>query len=509
MRLAEQWGETKPTAPGPPGRLGYLALLSVLVLASPATAQEPYVVGGEDDPSVAKEKAPASVVHAKATLVGSLQYSDRFAVGRVVLSPDGQEVVAVTRASHSGLKAWETATGTKLQLPPTPDTVDAMAYSHDMSLLAVSARRDPMARGSQGGLFLYDMGSGELLENVAGGEEATSMAFSPDDSMLLVANADGILSWTPRNHSASPRLFLDLREGADWVGFASDREVYVAANGGGLVLKVSFPGGEVLKSWRGSSSDGVVATCPDGSLVARSEGKELQLHRLQGGGGGIQRIDAGSRITALSWGASGDTLAAGTSSGKVLLYRLDGVGGLPVRSGRSSAKHSQHEAQQHEAGDIEPAEDSEQKRPSQDSTRSKRKSRVRPPRGLPPPRPIGPAKRAQVLPRFEVLILTQLEGDPRTSRSMEETLRSRTKKLDGCWYKALRRKQPVAGQLVLDLSVSPNGEGRSMSAPLKDSIGNTDLHLCLVDRLRGEVFGPGLGGAEIQLTVQLRVVSPP
>jgi len=488
---------------------GALALWSLLVLASPAPAQEPYVIGGEDDPRVPKQSAADSVVHAKATLVGTLQYSNQFAVERVALAPDGQEVAAVTRASHEGLKAWETATGTKLQLPPTPDTSGALAYSHDMGLLAVAARRNPLARGSQGGLFLYDMASGELLENVPGGEEATSMAFSPDNSVLLVASDDGILSWRPGKRSERAGLFLDLREGADWISFASQREVYVAANGGGLVLKVSYPDGEVLKSWRSNSSKGAVATSPDGSLVARSEGNILQLHRLHGGDSGIQAIDAGDRITALSWGASGTSLAAGTSSGKVLLYRLDGVRRLPVATGPARAESSAARSQQPGARVLRPPPERPNQQPAQSSAGPKRETRTPRTRGLAPPRPIGPSKRAQVVPRFEVLILRQIDGDPRTSRSMEEALRARTRKLDGCWYKALRKKQPVAGQLVLDLSVSPEGEGRSLSAPLKDTIGNRDLHLCLVDRLRGDVFGPGLGGAEIQLSLQLRVISPP
>jgi hypothetical protein len=91
---------------------------------------------------------------------------------------------------------------------------------------------------------------------------------------------------------------------------------------------------------------------------------------------------------------------------------------------------------------------------------------------------------------------------------MEKALRSRSRRLAGCWNKAMRKKQSVAGTLVLELGVSPVGEGRSMSAPLEDTIGNTDLHLCIVDRLRDELFGPGLGGAEIELSVGLRVITP-
>jgi hypothetical protein len=474
-------------------RLSAAALLSLaLALPTAARSQDPYVVGGEDDPRDDGKTGPDPVVHAPATLLRTLHYSDRFAVALVALSPDGQELAAVTRASREGLKAWETATGHKLQLPPTPNSVGALAYSHDMGLLAVSVRSDPLARDGQGGLFLYDMQNGRLIETTAGGEDAASLAFSPDGSLLLVAVVDGVLAWRPGASRAALQRFLVMREGADWVSFSSQQEAYVGAQGGGLVLRVRVDDGEVLQSWQATGGEDAVAISPDGSLVARGAGKVLEIHRLQGGRGGTQRIDTTEEISALAWGASGEFIAAGTNSGDILLYRLAGVPGLPSQARGSPAPRGSSSAASKEAIVVEPP---------RGSGGSRGKARPR------PPGPMLPGKRDQVIAEFRIRVLQQTDSDPRTAATMEKALRSRSRRLAGCWNKALRKKQRVAGSLVLELGVSPVGEGRSISAPLEDTIGNADLHLCIVDRLRDELFGPGLGGAEIELSVGLRVIT--
>jgi len=496
-------------------RLCAAALLSpAFVLAGAAWAQAPYVVGGEDDPRAEAKGRANQVVHAEATAIRTLHYSDRFAVQFVALSPDGQELAAVTRASREGLKAWETATGHKLQLPPTPDTVGALAYSHDMGLLAVSVRSDPLARDGQGGLFLYDMQNGRLLETTTGGEDAASLAFSPDGSLLLVAVADGVLAWRPAAQRGALQRFLVMREAAEWVSFSSNQEAYVGAQGGGLVLRVRVADSEVIQSWQGAGGEGAVAVSPDGSLVARGVGSVLEIHRLQGGGGGAQRIDTSEEISALAWAASGELVAAGTSSGDVQLYRLAGVPGLPSKARGSPAAHSSSArgsssaAARGEALVVEPPRRGESSRgaapPATGQRRGDRTGNTGPRR----PGPSLPGKRDQVIAEFRIRVLQQTDSDPRSPATMEKALRSRSRRLAGCWNKAMRKKQSVAGTLVLELGVSPVGEGRSMSAPLEDTIGNTDLHLCIVDRLRDELFGPGLGGAEIELSVGLRVITP-
>jgi len=485
-----------------------LLLLAVLLgLAKPARAQEPYIVGSEDDPRAGEVDTREQVVHARATLLRTLHYSDHFAVKQIALSPDGQELAAVTRASREGVKAWETATGLKLQLPPTPATVGAVAYSHDMGMIAVTVPSDLLDRDAQGGLFLYDMKSGRLIESIAGGEEARSLAFSPDGSMVMASDANGLLSWQLGEHQAELGRSVSVRGGADWLSFASDRSLYVGASGGGLVLEVSLPEEEIVKSWRGVDSKGSVAISPDGSLVARSEGSTLEIHRLRGGGDGVQSIEVKATISSLSWGASGGLLAAGTTNGDILLYSLEGVSGLPSQARGSPATKTRKKPRSDSVRVARPPRDS---RSSPERETGDKHLRGYWNRNT--PRPAGPAplgRREQVVAEFEIRIVEQNDSDPRTVKSMEKNLRSRSKKLAGCWNKALRKGQPVAGRLVLEMGISPLGEGRATSASTEDTIGNDDLHLCIVNRLRGELFGPGLDSAEIELTLRLRVVSPP
>jgi len=105
-----------------------------------------------------------------------------------------------------------------------------------------------------------------------------------------------------------------------------------------------------------------------------------------------------------------------------------------------------------------------------------------------------------------VLLLDQMGGDPRSGTSVEATLQKNIKRLEPCWKKQARAGKLGSGKLILELGVTPNGEGVAIDAPLQDDIGNAKMLECLSERLREPIFGSGLGSLQVELTIDLRLL---
>ena len=112
--------------------------------------------------------------------------------------------------------------------------------------------------------------------------------------------------------------------------------------------------------------------------------------------------------------------------------------------------------------------------------------------------------RVELVGEVGVFILDSFGNDPRSSKKLEKSLRGNIKKLEPCWKRESRKGNPVAGELILPMTVSAEGEGRSFGDPASDSIGNDKLLQCLQDKLRGSLFPPGLGSLEVELTLTVK-----
>ncbi len=476
-----------------------LLVLLGLVAIAPAWADQPYVVGSEDDPDAPKRDLGPRLVDL--TLLSAHEYSDRFAVEAVAVAPNGREVAAVSPIARTGPRAWEVETGRGLKLPPMPERSTAIAYDAAMRSVAVAVQEDILG-DRPAGVDVYDLDSGRTPPPLEGADDAADLAFSPDDRVLVAATATGVVAWDLGD--GRPVQVLDQRGGADSVSFLSANELMVSSGGGALLMRVSIGDGRVQESWEGR---GARAACvsPDGKFVAMGGDDAIRIVDLWGGGR-PQIVPTDVAISSLDWGSSGTVLAAGTSTGQVLIFDVRGAKGLSRDSGstrlgrgagdvRTSERRSVDLDRGREDRASNPFEPNRGRGGSGDGGGGGDPYRVEPP----------PEEAAEIVAEFKVLVLDTFGGDdPRTGRELEASLDANVKKLEGCWKREARKNNPATGELRISFGVSPEGEGRGFGAPVTDTIENDKLRACFQDKLRTAVFPPGIGTLDVELTMTLR-----
>lgn len=482
-----------------------------------AQADDVYIMGEDED--TGPDLGPQ---HTTVTKLRDHRYSERFSVERVTLAADGSEVVALTRASREGAKAWDLGTGRSRKLPPMSRDAATLAWSPAKDVLAVTVMADVLS-GMQAGIELLSMADGRSLGFLVGGETAKSLAFSPDGTKLAAATGDGVLIYElPGGRS---RLAVELGGGADAVSWVSPSQIMVATEAGARVMRTDLDG-NVQESWTGARSDGGVCFSPTGQyLVVGAEG-ELNIVELWGGGG-TQRVLLDGAVTSLAWSMNGRTLAAGTDIGKVHVFIVEGAAGIEYAR-EPAAGRGRGSASRNERDDRDDRDDRRDDRGRDDlgrDDRTARDDRGRDDRGG------GSNERDDGLitlrgddrtrdtsgggdnggggavdleASLSVLVLDSMSSDPRDGASMESSLNKSIKRLEPCWKRQARAGKLTAGKLVLELGVNANGEGVAVQTPLEDTFENDKLLSCLGERLRESLFGSGLGSMDVELTIELR-----
>lgn len=509
-------------------------LLCGLLLAPPAVADQPYIVGSDDDPDRPIEERDLGPRLVEVSLIRTHVYSERFAVESVAVAPNGREVAAISRVSREGPRAWEIESGRTLQLPPMPPGASALAYSPDVKFMAAAVREDVLG-DEPGGIDVYDLDSGRSPPPLRGGSEAHDVVFSPDGRVVVAAVADGVVAWDLQE--GRPVRVLDLPSGADSVAFTSADDLMVTVDGGRVLMRVSVSSGRTDESWEGR---GGTAACssPEGRLVAMGGVGVVRIFDLWEGGR-PQQIPVDGEVTALDWGSSGDVLAVGTKRGEVLVFSVRGTKPLPRDpgptrlGGGSSGGGSRRSDRDDRSGDDRGRDDrGRDDRGRDDRGRDGggddvgiglemgRADRSRGPFGgggtgtggdrggrddrgtSEPAREEAP--RVEIVAEVKLLLLSAVGTDPRTGAELESSLRDNLRKIELCWRREARKGADVAGELVLPMSISADGEGRSFGEPVSNTTGNSDLVECLEEKLRGSLFPPGLGSLEAELTLTLR-----
>ncbi len=438
--------------------------------------------------------------HARFTKLRDHKYSDRFSVERVALAADGSEIVALTRASREGPKSWDLGTGRSLDLPTLSRDAATIAWAPGKDLLAVSVRADVLS-GERAGVELVRVTDGSSAGFLEGGDSASALAFSPGGARLAAATGQGVLLWTlPRGRA---ELAVGLAGGADTVSWVSPSELMVSADGGAQLLRVSSSG-EILESWNGKRSSGPVSFSPTGQLVAVGDVNFIKVLDLWDGGG-TQRVPLKGTVNALGWSLSGQVLAAGTDEGLVHVFAVEGARGIDYTAGSSAGdgarrssvdtdrrpeREAQRETDPNDIYDLRAAADPLDRGGSRSSKSGDGGN---------------PFNSADVQADISVLLLDQMGGDPRSGKSVEAALQKNIKRLEPCWKKQARGGKLKSGKLILELGVTPNGEGVAIDAPLQDDVGSTKVVECLSERLREAIFGSGLGSLQVELTIDLRL----
>lgn len=517
------------------------AVVLVAALASfpamPKTGDGPYVVGSDDDPRLLPEGADPGPALAEFALLRSHTCSDRFAVESVAVSPDGTSVAAVSRVSRQGPMAWESSSGRPLALPPLAGNAAVLAWSHDGRQVAVAVRGDVLA-GDPGGVDLLDLESGRG-PRLAGGDEALDLAFSPDDRFLVAATPDGLIGWDVGGRE--PALLSRIPGGADMVAFVSPVEVMVGGGGGAVLLRISLEDGLVVDSWEGRAGRAACVS-PDGRLVAVGGTGEIRVLDLQAGGP-AQVVPLTGEVSALDWGEGGRILAAGTATGQALVFGTGGVGalaggtgpgrlaGLPqetdrgapragrdrqdrgdeppraggkAAAGRGEARGDEREAAGRTWGEPLGRDVSDDGAGSRDDPFERRRDDDDAVTARPAEEP-----KTEIVAAVEILVLGTFGNDPRTARDLERSLAENLRRLEPCWKREARKGADVTGKLILPMSVTAEGEGIGFGDPVREGFPSDKALRCTRERLRENLFPPGLGSMEIELTLVLDEVVVP
>jgi WD40 repeat protein/tRNA A-37 threonylcarbamoyl transferase component Bud32 len=106
-------------------------------------------------------------------------------------SPDGK---LLAWSAHTGeVPVWDVERGELLRLVHVPDRTFCVTFSSDGTLLAATTY-DTWDET----IYLFDVGSGELVRELRGPTQPALLEFLPDDSRIVSANWDGTLSlWHP------------------------------------------------------------------------------------------------------------------------------------------------------------------------------------------------------------------------------------------------------------------------------------------------------------------------
>ena len=487
--------------PADPRLLALLGLSIFLAPTAQAGSERVWRPGEEQVEEATPEPGPE---HVRFTKLRDHRYSERFAVERIALTADGSEIVALTRASREGPRSWDLGTGRSLELPTVSRDASTLAWAPGKDLIAVSVRADVLS-GERAGVNLVRVSDGTSAGFLDGGDSASALAFSPDGTQLAGATGAGVLIWTLPGGRAE--LAIDIPGGADTVSWISPSELMVSADGGARLLRASATG-EILESWNGKRSDGPVSFSPTGQLVAVGDVNFFKVLDLWDGGG-TQKVPVVGTVNSLAWALSGRALAAGTDEGLVHVFAVDGARGIDYTSGSSSAGGSRRATPRDDGAQDQRGDRAAPRRDDPDDIYDLRGAADPLDRGGSPTTTSGGGAagfgQAELEAEIGILLLDQMGGDPRSGASIEATLTKNIKRLEPCWKKQARAGKLGAGKLVLELGVTPNGEGVAINAPLQDDLGNEKLLECLGERLREPLFGSGLGSLQVELTIDLRL----
>jgi WD40 repeat protein len=241
----------------------------------------------------------------------------------LAFSPDGHTLAS--GAEDHTVKLWDVASGRELRTLSGSDQVTAVAFSPDGRVLAAGSGDDAKTfpRAGGGKISLWDVATGRELPTLRGHSAAvTSVAFSPDGSILASGGRDGAVKlWNLA--SGSELRTLGGSGQITSTAFSPDGRIVASASDKTIKLWDVASGDEVGTLGGHSELVTSVAFSPDGSILASaSEDKTIRLWDVAS----RHQVDTlnghSDRVTSVEFSPDGGILASGSRDGSVKLWDM-------------------------------------------------------------------------------------------------------------------------------------------------------------------------------------------
>lgn len=288
------------------------------------------------------------------TVVGAERacFSKASSIGRVAFSPDGKKVASTSsyhslRVNHrriiqdSSVELWDVATGLNREIHNTQDTIFAIAYSRDGSILAISSA------GLKGQTLLYDLRTDRVVTSVAG-EALPSLpfsncvAFSTDGSCMATTRGHDVVVWDTTTWRSRVTLTGHIRM-PNSVCFSPDTR-WIASGGDDDTARVWYMNTNNLKATLRGFHGHVdsVAFSPDSKLLAAGC-RDGTLHLFEPDSFDVLTVLKchGNVVRCVAFSSDGKLLATGSRDHTIKLWDVPSLAraksAAPIKPAREAA----------------------------------------------------------------------------------------------------------------------------------------------------------------------------
>lgn len=236
----------------------------------------------------------------------------------VAFSPDGHTVATWGQSSGHVVVLWDAQSGNQIRvLGQDGVSLGEAAFSPDSRLLVT----DAYSQGSDGGLRLWDAGSGSELRRFPGYLEPV---FSPDGKLLAAWNKSGSISLLDVGSGNEVRTFNGHKGFLiPEVIFSPDGRLLASTNENSMVTVWDLATGNEVRRIHDSAMVRGIAFSRDSRLLASgSEDNTIKLWDVASGNK-VRTLAGHSRpVNCVVFSPDGRVLASGGADGKVMLWPL-------------------------------------------------------------------------------------------------------------------------------------------------------------------------------------------
>jgi Tol biopolymer transport system component len=192
----------------------------------------------------------------------------------------------------------------------------APAFSPDGSVLATSVNET----GPKGGVFLWDVATGHLLDHIPERHPPTSLNFNPDGSLLIISTWDGgdSIIWNVEERRVVRKIQVD--DTGIWAAdLSKDGNTLVTSGESGRERLWALPSGESI---------GPALAGPKGTVDLSPDGRTFVAAGSSGSGGVMMWDAASGSVLGRSFPGPGsrDALAAAFSPDGRRLFIVSATG---------------------------------------------------------------------------------------------------------------------------------------------------------------------------------------